>query len=192
MHSDRLARQRSGCEASGECEPHEAMTCPSCRGTELVEFTARHDRALGGKLFSGKLRARTCNACDRTVPDVFDLGAFELAVARVIARAGEASAEELRFMRCAIGYDRSDEARALKCTVEDLAGWEAGQEPIPPVPLALLRALVLARTARVEWFPVQVQRAQGSEPPAAPARPSSTPRARTPPRFRVIRQGSIR
>lgn len=173
-----------------------AMTCPSCRQSELVEFAARHARALGGKIFSGKLRARACSVCDRTVPDVFDLGAFDLAVARVIARGGEASAEELRFMRCAIGYDRADEARALKCSIDEVTDWESGQVPIPPGPLALLRALVLARTARVEWFPVQVQRDQETdpepEPPSPIGRPSGTTRARGHPRFRVIRQGTIR
>lgn len=99
-------------------------------------------------------------------------------------------------MRCAIGYDRADEARALKCTPEDVADWESGQTPIPPGALTLLRALVLARTARVEWFPVQVQRAQGSEPapPESPptGRPSGTTQTQPHRRFRVIRQGTLR
>ncbi len=147
------------------------MTCSACNATLVVECTLRHERSLGDKLFSARLRARRCKVCGLTTPDVFDLGAFELAVARVIAHGGEASPDELRFLRGAIGYDRVEAARALLCSPDDVASWEAGHSPIPAFTLRALRDLVLLRTAGVAWFPIQVQRARDAGPLSLPPDP---------------------
>jgi hypothetical protein len=101
------------------------LKCPTDRGA-LVRRLVPHTRHVGPYAFSGRVPGLVCKKCKESYIEGVDLAAFELRVAVVLADAGVASPEVLRYLRKAMGLLGKEFAQILGVRPETVSRWEAG------------------------------------------------------------------
>jgi DNA-binding transcriptional regulator YiaG len=128
-----------------------------CGAQEVTENRAVYRKVVGEAVFWTMVFARDCGACGRASLPACELGWFQMAVARHLARVRACSAEELALMRTALGLSRAELARELGTTELAASQWEEALSLPPPETLAALHALVLQRTGDTPLMPIGVR-----------------------------------
>lgn len=132
--------------------------CERCKTGKLSRTTVSESVEVEGHLFTAKVPALVCDACDETYLDGPSLERLELQVAVALARAGVASGATMRFMRKALGLKATELAELLDVTPETVSRWETGKQSLEHRAMAVLGSLVIEReqkrTAMLETLQV--------------------------------------
>ena len=135
--------------------------CSACGARDVTENWSVYRRVVGGTMFWTRLISRDCGACGRVSLPACELGWFQMAVARHLARVGARSPDELALMRIALGLSCADLARELGISPEITAQWETGQSPASPEALAAFHRLVIDRSAKCPLVPIGLRIVRG-------------------------------
>jgi len=123
------------------------MKCPSCGGEKWKKGTIPQALEVAGRTFKADLAATVCTKCGEPIVSHDELGLFEVAIARELARAGACSGQAIKFMRKAIGLPAADLAALLGVQRWTLSRWETGERDAPLAAVATLGTLVLDHAA---------------------------------------------
>jgi putative zinc finger/helix-turn-helix YgiT family protein len=123
------------------------MKCPSCGGERWRKGAVSQAIEVGGRTFKADLVATVCSKCGDPIVSHEELGRFEVAVARELARAGAHAGQAIRFMRKAIGLPAAELSALLGVQRWTLSRWETGERDAPLAAVATLGALVLDHAA---------------------------------------------
>lgn len=118
--------------------------CPRDGGV-LSERKVEHTRRIGETTFSGRLPALVCRSCKESFIAQSDLADFDARVALMLAGAGMAGPEVLRFLRKATGLQAKEFAQLLGVRPETVSRWEAGKAPMDRATLAIIRQILADR-----------------------------------------------
>jgi putative zinc finger/helix-turn-helix YgiT family protein len=120
--------------------------CTTCEQGRLERIDQEQNVSIGGRKFTGAVRAERCRHCGAEFFDAPELESFEEAVAYEIAQDGPLGGETLRYLRTAgLGMRAGELARLLDVEPETLSRWENGKLTVPRVPWATVAAMVIER-----------------------------------------------
>lgn len=116
--------------------------CPICNEGTLTPAERTLRAEVNGHVFTATVTGQRCDACNEGLVDGHDIERFELAVARALVDAGDASGDAFKYARKSIGLTAAELASLLGVTPESISQWENAKHPIDPMALTLLALLV--------------------------------------------------
>ena len=117
--------------------------CPTCHSGRLARDTRETRVQVAGSTFVASLPVRRCASCGEAFYAVGAVEGLELQVAALLAEAGVASGEALRFMRKALGLRADEWADLIGVRPESVSRWENGRRRIDRGTLAVIHQLVV-------------------------------------------------
>lgn len=119
--------------------------CPGCGGAMTAGQATVPEEVAGLPVTLDGLTVHRCSRCGHLEPVIEGWIPLLCAIAgALIRKRTRLAAEEIRFLRRALALSKSELASDLRTTLQVVARWERGDEPIGPPEDRLLRLLVVA------------------------------------------------